>query len=165
MKKQSNVPFLRYLVWGYVLELGVACGPEAPVDMTTGETSSGTAMPTSTGASSSGDTAPTTTGSSSMGEVSSTSSGASTSTSSTSSTGEPSDECGACPCPTGAMCVEGNACASFCSLDVQHIPQGNPCAHLGLDSICVIQPGTPSEDVGVCRGLDGVPLCTPPGDT
>ena len=75
------------------------------------------------------------------------------------------NDCGPCPCPTGSICVDGNACASMCSLDVQHVPQGNPCVFLSPDAICEPHDGTPSDDVGVCRAPSGAPMCTPPGDT
>jgi len=75
------------------------------------------------------------------------------------------NDCGPCPCPTGSVCVEGNRCASVCALDVNHIPPGNPCAHLDEDAVCEPHVNAPSADAGVCRMPSGAPLCLQPGDT
>lgn len=77
----------------------------------------------------------------------------------------PFNDCGPCPCPVGSICVEGNACASLCALDVLHDPPGNSCGFIRPDAMCSPQSGTPAPDIGVCRGPTGAPLCSQPGDT
>lgn len=77
----------------------------------------------------------------------------------------PGNSCGLCPCPVGTVCVEQGLCASLCALDVLHIPQGNPCAWLSEDAVCVPAENTPAADLGVCRDPSGAPLCEKAGET
>lgn len=77
----------------------------------------------------------------------------------------PLNDCGPCPCPAGAICVEGNACASLCALEVLHDPPGNSCAHISPEASCEPHSNAPMATLGVCRGPTGAPLCSQPGDT